>query len=81
MPPSAPRYHAAVRAAVSRLDDGSRPIADVWRDVAALAESLAVPRPSYQHVYRLVRESRDLRAARRTLQRLIAAGAAERSCL
>jgi hypothetical protein len=70
VPRAAPRYHPAVRSAVSRLDDG-RPIAEIWRDVAALAEALALPRPSYPHVYRLIREARQLRAARRTVQAMI----------
>jgi hypothetical protein len=67
---AAPRYHPAIRSAVSRFDDG-RPIAEIWRDVAVLAETLALPRPSYSHVYRLIRESRELRAARRTVQAMI----------
>jgi hypothetical protein len=81
VPQAAPRYHAAIRAAVARLDDG-RPVAEIWRDVAGLAEALALPRPSYPHVYRLVHASRELRAARCLVQAMIDGGGPPRgSCL
>jgi hypothetical protein len=69
---AAPRYHPALRAAITRLDDG-RPIADVCRDIAALADTLALPRPSYPHVRRLINEARELRAARHTVERMLRA--------
>jgi len=70
---SAPRYHPAVHAAVERLDDGQRPVADVWRDVASLADELGVTRPSYTHVLRHVHAIREVRSARRTIAAMLGA--------
>jgi hypothetical protein len=67
MPPAAPRYHPAILAAVTRLDDESVPIAETARRVGDLAASLGVPRPNYTHVRRLVHEGRKLQRARRAL--------------
>ena len=67
MPPAAPRYHPAIHAAITRLDDERRPIAETARMVADLASSLGLPRPNYTHIRRLVHEGRELRRARRTL--------------
>lgn len=41
-------------AALGRLDDRRRPIAETYRLVAGVAESLGVPRPSYQAIRLLV---------------------------
>ena len=79
MTPSAPRYHPAVRAAVERLDDDSRPVAAVWRDVAVLADDLGLTRPSYTHVRRLVLVGRGLRSARRQVRELLREGASRAS--
>jgi hypothetical protein len=45
-------------AATIRLDDGGTPIAETYRRVAALAEKLGLPRPSYESIRRLVHAAR-----------------------
>jgi hypothetical protein len=49
-------------AAISRIDDGSMPIAEVNRGVGASAVRLGLPRPSYEcvreHVHAIRRHSR-----------------------
>ena len=37
-------------AAAADADDGRRPIAETYRDVAGVAESLGLPRPSYESI-------------------------------
>jgi hypothetical protein len=62
---AAPRIDPRLIAAVARLDDRERPIADTHRTLGAVAEALDVPRPSYQAVRLLVhahRRRRDLGA-------------------
>jgi len=68
-----------VIAAIRELDDGRESIAEVCRRVGAVAATLALPRPSYVHVRRLVRRNRahaDARRTRRTALRGIAADVA-----
>jgi hypothetical protein len=59
----APRLSPRLLAAISRLDDGRLPIAEVCRRVCAEADRLGLPRPSYQRVRVIVHEERRLRAA------------------
>ena len=54
MPPSAPRIDSRLVAALARLDDPRRSIADTHRRIGRLAEQLGVPRPSYEQVRTLV---------------------------
>lgn len=43
---------------VVELDSADVPMAETWRAVGAAADRLGMPRPSYQHVRRLVRIER-----------------------
>jgi hypothetical protein len=55
---SAPRLSPRLVAAVARHDDGTCPIAAVWREVCSTAEGLELARPSYESVRRLVKAQR-----------------------
>lgn len=59
---SAARITPDLLDAIARLDDGSRPIAEVARRVAAAAEQAGDPRPSYERVRQLVHDHRLQRA-------------------
>jgi hypothetical protein len=48
VPASAPRIDPRLLAALTRLDDGSRPVADLHRHLGEVADWLEVPRPSYE---------------------------------
>jgi hypothetical protein len=61
---SAPTIDPRLLAALSRLDDPRRPIAETNRRLGILADHLAVPRPSYERVRVLVH---DLRTQRLTV--------------
>src|SRR5687768_12331857 len=50
MPASAPRIEPRPLAALTRLDDGSRPVADLHRQLGHVADWLEVTRPSYEQV-------------------------------
>jgi hypothetical protein len=58
MPRSAPRLSAQLVAATANVDDGSRPIAETYRQVAAVAEALGLARPSYESIRRVTHEIR-----------------------
>jgi hypothetical protein len=58
VPRSAPRLDSRLVAATIRFDDLGKPIAETYRTVAALAESLGLPRPSYESVRRRVHAAR-----------------------
>jgi hypothetical protein len=58
MTAAAPRIGPTLLAAVARLDDEDVPIAEVHRRVAALANHLDYPRPSYEQIRVLVHEHR-----------------------
>jgi hypothetical protein len=64
VPPAAPRISESLVAALKRLDDPRRPIAETHRLLGSLAEQLGLPRPSYEQV-RVVVHS--LRAGRREI--------------
>jgi hypothetical protein len=46
----APSIDDRLIAAITRLDDRAHPIAETYRRVAAVADDLKLPRPSYQQV-------------------------------
>jgi hypothetical protein len=58
VPRSAPRLDSRLVAATIRADDTNRPIAETYRSVAALAERLGLPRPSYESIRRVVHAAR-----------------------
>jgi hypothetical protein len=51
---SAPRIDSRIVAAIARADDRKRPMAETYRQVAALAEELGLTRPSYEQVRALI---------------------------
>jgi len=55
---SAPRLDSRLVAATVRADDRKRPIAETYRSVAALAERLGLPRPSYETIRRVAHGAR-----------------------
>jgi len=59
---AAPRIDPRILAALARIDQPGRPIADTHRRVGSIAERLGLPRPSYEQVRVLVHA---LRARRR----------------
>lgn len=67
MPPSATRYDERLVEAIARLDDRDVPIAETCHRLAAFAESIGSPRPSYVHLRRLIVERRQLADERREL--------------
>ena len=58
MPVSAPRFQPLLIAALERLDDRGRPIAETNRQLGSVAELLGFPRPSYEQVRQHVHELR-----------------------
>jgi hypothetical protein len=54
----APRLDPRLVEAVAHLDDPRASIAETLRRVGALAESLGLPRPSYERVRQLVHDHR-----------------------
>lgn len=65
----APRYSPLVVDWVRELDDPNEPIAETCRRVGDRAEALALPRPSYSHLRRVVvreRRWRELEEHRRS---------------
>jgi hypothetical protein len=68
--------------ALTRLDDGRVPIAEVCRRVGAEADRRDLTRPSYERIRELVHVERSLRRRRRgptTVQLLLEAGGGYRS--
>jgi hypothetical protein len=51
---SAPRLDPRLTRAIAELDDQSLPIAETRRQIGTLADSLGLPRPSYERVRQLV---------------------------
>jgi hypothetical protein len=51
---SAPRIDSQLVAALARIDDGKRPIADTHRRVGVVADHLGLARPSYEQVRTIV---------------------------
>ena len=45
-------------AATANANNGSRPIAEIYRRVASLAERLGIPRPSYESIRRVTHQLR-----------------------
>ena len=58
MTASAPRLCVSLLRAIERVDDGTLPIAEIWRRVSVAADDLGVPRPSYERVRVLVLRNR-----------------------
>jgi len=58
MPAAAPRIDSRLHAALARIDDGSLPIAEITRRLGSVADWLEIPRPSYEHIRRLVHAQR-----------------------
>jgi hypothetical protein len=58
---AAPRIDERLVAALARLDDPEKPIAETWRRLGAVATSLGLAGPSYQQVRVLVHELRGRR--------------------
>jgi hypothetical protein len=75
---SAPRYDPRLLAAIRRLDDEGRPIAETCRRVGEVAATLGLPRPSYVHLRRIViaerHRSRELQELRDQLAGGLLAG-------
>jgi hypothetical protein len=59
MPRCAPRYDPRILGYITAAEDVSQPMAETCRQIAAYAESLGLPRPSYSHLRRFVRAERD----------------------
>jgi hypothetical protein len=61
---SSPRIDRRLIRALPALDDPTEPIAETRRRLGALAESLDLPRPSYERVRQLVHANRRVRPGR-----------------
>ncbi len=59
-----PRLHSYLIECIWAFDDGHRPLAEIWRDVAREAGKVGLPGPGYHTVRRVAREERERRAAR-----------------
>jgi hypothetical protein len=55
---SAPRLDIRLIAAIERLDDPRRPIAETNRQIGLVAETIGLPRPSYEQVRKIVKAQR-----------------------
>jgi hypothetical protein len=55
---AAPRFDPRLVAALARLDRADQPIAETNRQLGIVADSLGVPRPSYERVRTLVHSLR-----------------------
>jgi hypothetical protein len=62
MTASAPRLCVSLLQALERVDDGTLPIAEIWRRVCATADDIGAPRPSYERVRVLVLRNRAWKA-------------------
>jgi hypothetical protein len=60
---SSPSTRLRLRELVAALDEDGAPAAATWRLVGETAANLGLPRPSYPHVRRLVRDERRRRRA------------------
>lgn len=84
MVPLAPRYDPRLIAAIFELDDPAEPIAETCRRVGTAAWDLGLVRPTYPHLWRLIRAKRDFEDAereRREALRAIAGDVATRVML
>jgi hypothetical protein len=61
--PIAPRYSQRIFDAVRALDDPREPMAETCRRVGRAAEQMGLPRPSYSHLRRFIKEERERQAA------------------
>ena len=60
-----------LRELVAALDEDDTPVAATWRLVSETAANLGLPRPSYPHIRRLVRDERRRRRARAEIRDVI----------
>ena len=60
--PLAPRYSHRIFDAVRALDDPKEPMAETCRRVGRAAERMGLPRPSYSHLRRYIKDERERRA-------------------
>ena len=58
----APRYDPRILEAARMLDDPREPMAETCRRVGRVAAVLGLPRPSYSHLRRFIRDERRRRA-------------------
>jgi hypothetical protein len=65
--PLAPRYSPRILEAARALDDPREPMAETCRRVGVAAEAMGLPRPSYSHLPRFIREERERSAAIRRI--------------
>jgi hypothetical protein len=76
MVPIAPRYDPRICELAVALDDPTQAMAETCRQVAAVAESFGLFRPSYAHLRRFLaemrREQEVERARRQELRRIVA---------
>ena len=63
--PLAPRYDSRLLDAIFELDDRKQPIAETCRRIGDRAWELGLVRPTYPHLWRLIRAKRDFEAAER----------------
>ncbi|HST25893.1 MAG TPA: hypothetical protein VLJ76_07870, partial [Gaiellaceae bacterium] len=54
----AARVDSRLLAALARIDESDRPMAETYRRLGLVADALAVPRPSYERVRYLIHEHR-----------------------
>ena len=73
MPAAAPRISVQLVAAMARIDDGTRPIAETHRRVGVVADHLGLPRPCYEQVRTIVHLIRAERRDPRIGELLLAA--------
>jgi hypothetical protein len=62
---AAPRLDERFLRAISRLDDPSLPIAEVYRRTRKVAGELGLPRPSYERVRQHIHEVRRVKRRRK----------------
>ena len=60
-----------LRELVAALDEDDTPVAATWRLVSETAANLGLPRPSYPHIRRLVRDERRRRHARAEIRDIL----------
>ena len=60
-----------LRELVAALDEDDTPVAATWRLVSETAANLGLPRPSYPHIRRLVRDERRRRRARAEIRDVV----------
>lgn len=62
---AAPRLEPSLLAGISKLDDPSVPIMEIYRRARGVADDLGLPRPSYERVRQHIHEVRRLKRRRK----------------